>query len=129
MIIIFFMNKMRVTSFLKWFVLSVGLQPVLGLALTFSLPMEGDMLCRIQTTQAEPGDDFVSIGERFDVGYYELMEANPEVNPHAPKLWGNITVPTRFILPPAQRSGIVVNLAELRLYYFHDGKVLTFPVG
>ncbi len=123
------MNKTRVTSLLKWVALAIGLQPVLGLALTFSLPMEGDMVGRIQTTQAEPGDDFVSIGERFDVGYYELMEANPEVNPHAPKIWGNITVPTRFILPPAQRSGIVVNLAELRLYYFHDGKVLTFPVG
>ncbi len=101
-------------------------------ALTFTLPEHaGDVVGHIQTTHIEPGESFSSLGRRYDVGYYELIEANPNVNPDAPKPWSMIVIPTEYVLPPGPRKGIVINLAELRLYYYPKDKnvVETFPVG
>lgn len=101
-------------------------------ALTFTLPSNGDSVVgKVQWTQSRPGDNFTLLGRRYDVGYYELVEANPGVNPALPKPGTIVIVPTRFIIPNVPRVGIVLNLAELRLYYFPPGtnKVITFPVG
>lgn len=40
-------------------------------------------------------------------------------------------LPTRFILPPGPREGIVINLAEYRMYYYPKGQnvVHTYPLG
>src|SRR5690606_26691465 len=46
-----------------------------------------------------------------------------------------IVLPTQFVLPDAPREGLVINLAQLRMYYFpkpKDGephKVITHPIG
>lgn len=100
-------------------------------ALTFSINRGSDIVGQIQTATAQSGEDFHDIGQRFDVGYYELVEANPHVNPNYPGAGTAIIIPTQFILPSGQRKGIVINLAELRLYYFHKGQnlVTTHPIG
>lgn len=101
-------------------------------ALTFNLPSGGDSVVgHVQWTQAMPGDTFSDIGRRYDVGYYQLVEANPGVNPDQPQPGSIIVVPTRFILPPVPRRGVVVNLAELRVYYYppNTNQVMTFPIG
>lgn len=101
-------------------------------ALMFQEPSDGkNVVGRIQYVDVEPGDDFITIAQRFDVGYYELVESNRDADPKALTPWDQLLVPTRFILPPGTRSGILVNLAELRLYYFQPGtgRVYTFPVG
>lgn len=103
-----------------------------ALALMFHEPTDGkNIVGRLQYVDVEPGDDFVKIGQRFDVGYFELVESNREVNPDELIAWDQLLVPTQFILPPGTRSGILVNLAELRLYYFQPGtgRIYTFPVG
>lgn len=99
-------------------------------ALTFSIQPGSDIVGKVQTATAQSGEDFHDIGQRFDVGYYELVEANPGVNPNHPGSGTAIIIPTQFILP-ATRKGIVINLAELRLYYFHKGQnlVTTHPIG
>lgn len=66
------------------------------------------------------------------MSYHEMLEANPNIK-NADAVLGagrKVLIPGQFILPPF-RNGIVVNLAELRLYYFTpDGKyVMTFPVA
>lgn len=101
-------------------------------ALTFTLPSNGDdIVGKIQWTHSRPGDNFTKLGRRYDVGYYELVEANPGVDPSLPKPGTIVVVPTRFIIPHVPRIGIVLNLAELRVYYFppRTNKVITFPVG
>jgi len=101
-------------------------------ALTFNVPTNGDnVVGHMQWTQAQPGDNFSSIARRHDVGYYELVEANPGISPSNPLPGTIIVVPTRFILPPVSRTGLVVNLAELRIYYYppKSGKVITYPIG
>lgn len=102
-------------------------------AIVFNLPVNGDnVVGEITYARAQPGEDLSELGRRFDVGYYEMREANPRLDKSgviAP--WAKVVIPTQFVLPPGPRKGIVINLAELRLfYYFPDGKrVLTEPVG
>src|SRR5438552_2504969 len=57
-------------------------------ALTFALPPNGDTIVgEVQHAVVEPGDKFTTIAHRYDVGYYELIEANPQLNPDTPKPW------------------------------------------
>lgn len=100
-------------------------------ALTFVLPAHGeDIVGHVQWTQALPGDTFNKIGRRYDMGYFELVEANPMINPEHPQPGSIIVIPSCFILPP-KRCGLVINLAELRIYYYppHRHVVITYPVG
>lgn len=102
-----------------------------AIALTFVLPPKGDdIVGHVQWTQALLGDTFNKIGRRYDMGYFELVEANPMIDPEHPQPGSIIVIPSRFILPP-KRQGLVINLAELRIYYYppHRHVVMTFPVG
>lgn len=116
----------------------VGLATVVGMfmslptiALTFSIHPGSDIVGKMQTATVQRGEDFHDIGQKFDVGYYELVEANPGVNPDMPEPGTALIIPTQFILPSGPRKGIVINLAELRLYYYHKGQnlVSTYPIG
>jgi L,D-transpeptidase ErfK/SrfK len=101
-------------------------------ALTFTLPpAANNVIGHVQKVVADEGDDFHTLGRRYDVGYYALIEANPDVNPDKIDEGTLIVVPTRFILPNAPHKGIIINLPELRLYYFPPGKneVWIFPIG
>ena len=76
------------------------------------------------------GDVFGDIARQFDIGYTELVTANPGVNPWVPGVGRTITIPTVHVLPEAPRQGIVINLAQWRLFYFPPGgdRVETFPI-
>jgi L,D-transpeptidase ErfK/SrfK len=79
------------------------------------------------------GDSLVELARRYDLGYNEIIAANPGMDPFLPPTGATVTIPGRWILPdvPEQR-GIVINLAEMRMYYFSsqpDRPVNTFPVG
>lgn len=80
---------------------------------------------------ARSGDNLADIARHFDIGYTEILTANPGVDPWSPGVGRRLTIPSVYILPDAPRRGIVINLAELRLYYFppHGGTVETFPIG
>ena len=80
--------------------------------------------------RAVTADTFVGIAEKFHLGYVELIEANPGVNPWVPD--GKLLVlPAAQILPDAPRQGIVINLAELRLYFYpaDGGPVQSYALG
>ncbi|MEN9471365.1 MAG: ErfK/YbiS/YcfS/YnhG family protein [Pseudomonadota bacterium] len=101
-------------------------------ALTFVLPPPGsDIVGHVQWVQALPGDTFNKIGRRYDMGYFELVEANPMIDPLHPRPGSIVVIPSRFILPPGPRHGLVINLAELRIYYYPPQRhvVISFPVG
>jgi L,D-transpeptidase ErfK/SrfK len=100
-------------------------------ALTFPMPQQGNIIGSLQTATVQRGDTLATIGLRYDIGAYEMKEANPDVNFGSPKVGSSLVVPSRFILPAAPKTGIVINLAEMRLYYYHlNGKqVSTFPIG
>lgn len=112
--------------------LFVALCSLISEAAVYSLPdTNSRLLGQPQLYQIEQGDYFQSIAEYHDVGFLALMAANQSVDPFLPTVGSTITIPRQMLLPFAQRKGIVINLAELRLYYFPPNEkiVYVFPVG
>ncbi len=109
-----------------------GLFSAEGLALSFALPPHGqDVVGETKVVTARYEDTFSDFARKYDVGYREMLAANPGVDPWLPGEGTRVVIPTRFILPPPPREGIIINLAELRLYYFPPGeqRVITHPIG
>jgi L,D-transpeptidase ErfK/SrfK len=80
---------------------------------------EGDeVFGAVQVIEARHEDTFVSLARTYNVGYEELRQANPGIDEWLPGEGTKITVPTLYVLPRAAQRGIVVNVAELRMYYF-----------
>ncbi|KTC69403.1 putative ErfK/YbiS/YcfS/YnhG family protein precursor [Legionella birminghamensis] len=99
---------------------------------TFVLPAQGDIVGQIEYVNPQIGETLSEVGIRHDVGYYEMMNANPGVDPTRPlSPQTRLIIPGQYILPSGPRSGLVINLAEYRLYYFppNDNVVITMPVG
>jgi L,D-transpeptidase ErfK/SrfK len=84
---------------------------------------------RMMTTAYE--DTMLDIARDNGLGFTELMAVNLGVDPWIPGEGTRIVLPTAHILPDAPRRGIVVNIAELRLYYYppDGGPVVTMPIG
>ena len=80
-------------------------------------------------------DTLLDIGRAHDVGYEEIVAANPGVDPWLPGEGRDVLIPSSYILPNAPREGIIVSLAEHRLYYFPKPKageaatVVTYPIS
>jgi L,D-transpeptidase ErfK/SrfK len=93
-------------------------------------PAGNDIVGSLTTVRAESGETLNDIGDKYGIGLHEMLEANPQVSQG--ELYGGeeVILPTSFVLPK-YRKGIVINLAECRLYYFTpDGRyVITYPVG
>ena len=98
----------------------------------------GDLVGQLDEVSASAEDTLLDIARHFDLGYNEIVAANPDIDPWLPTAGARVVIPSYFILPSAPRDGIVINLAEMRLYYFsaeeQDGptavdKVMTYPIG
>jgi len=106
-------------------------------ATTFTLPIgDGEtVLGEVQTVLAKHEDTLLDIGRVYSVGYEEIVAANPGVDPWLPGADREILIPSRYILPDGPREGIVVSLAEHRLYYFpkpvagSPAVVVTYPIS
>ena len=100
-------------------------------ARTFSMPNQGDLIGEIEHATVYKGESLGDVGRRYDMGVYEMIEANPNLDPWVPTAGAKVIIPGKFILPSGPRTGIVLNLAEMRLYYYHPGKnlVSTHPIG
>lgn len=92
-----------------------------------------DVVGEVVRVQAQPDDTFTGIAQRYGAGFDEMKLANPKVDAWLPT--GTVVVPTRFVLPDAPRDGIILNIAELRLYHFSPARagegrrVFTYPVS
>ncbi len=96
---------------------------------TYELPAEGsDIVGEITTVVARYEDTLVDLARTHGVGYQDIVRANPEVDVWIPGEGTEIVLPTRYILPPGPREGIVLNLAEYRLYYYPEPRVGETPV-
>lgn len=105
-------------------------------AQTFILPPDGvDVIGDIEYTSSHHDETLLDIARRHNIGYREITLANPGVDPWIPGEGTEILLPTRYILPLAPRSGIVLNVPEMRLYYYPEpakgeqAVVVTYPVS
>ncbi len=78
----------------------------------------------------QKGDNLYKIAQAFDLGMEEILSANPRIaNPKIIYAGEKIILPTTHLLPDAEPEGIVINLAEPRLYFFSDEKKFAFPIS
>lgn len=102
-------------------------------ATEYPLPADNSRLIgeNTLTTVADDKRPLEYIAARYKTGMLGMLEANPGVDPWLPKAGTQLTVPLQMLLPDAPREGIVVNLAELRLYYYPKGenRVVVYPIG
>lgn len=101
----------------------------------FTLKPGDDVVGVVQVVRARDEDTLSDIARRFNVGYEEIVTANPGVDPWVPGAGTEVVIPTEFVLPDAKREGIVINLAAMRLFYFpkmkpgEPQKMVTHPIG
>lgn len=99
-----------------------GLQTVIGSSVTHRLGS---------------GATFLDVGREYDVGYNELVAANPDIDPWVPEARTDMLIPTEWVLPAGDFDGLVINIPEMRIYYYvpsprsggRSSMVITYPVG
>ncbi len=123
----------RAAGFWRWSILAVVFscradQLVLPPA---DVDLVGEM--REVTTLAQ--DTLADVARQYGLGRGEIISANPGVDPWLPGADTRIILPTRYVLPAAPREGIVLNLPEMRLYFFPPAQkdaprlLVTHPVS
>ena len=100
----------------------------------YELSSRQDMIGEPGTTQSRHEDTLPDIARLHHLGFDEIVAANPGVDAWLPGEGTTISLPTQRIIPDVPRVGLVVNLAEGRLFYFRtdsSGRPLveTYPIS
>lgn len=79
------------------------------------------------------GETLLDIARHYDLGYNELDDLYSSLDPWSPPVGHTLVIPSQRIIPGVAGQGIVINIPEMRLYYFTMSggrpRVLTFPIG
>lgn len=89
-----------------------------------------------KTWRIRKEDTLLDVARYFGLGYGEITQANPQLDPWVPTPGALAVVPTQWTLPCCTYKGLVVNVAEMRLFYYRREPdrprelwVFTAPVG
>ena len=125
-----------ISATLRLLFLPLALFPLLGMAEVYNMsPPGSELIGEIQYTKARHEDTLIDIAREFSLGQEEIVMANPKVDRWLPGEGRQVLVPRQFILPDAPHKGIVLNIPEMRLYYYPGGpkaaatQVITYPVS
>jgi len=88
----------------------------------------------IKKHMARDEESLIEIARKYDLGFNEIADSNPGLDPFIPGDGVTVIIPTSWILPDVSSyNGIVINLSEMRLYFFFkkhkSNLVKTFPIG
>src|SRR5262245_53432394 len=99
-------------------------------------PPVDTVIGQIRPYRIRKGDTLIDLARYYDLGYNEIVDANPAIDPWLPPVGATILLPTQWVLPCCSYEGIVVNIPEMRLFFFHRAPgephttiVYTYPVG
>lgn len=100
----------------------------------YSYENRDNVIGYVQTYEVKDSESLIEIARKFDLGYNEIVAANPALDPFVPGNGVSVEIPTSWILPDVlPYKGIVINLSEMRLFYFFNlmgsQLVMTFPIG
>jgi len=91
---------------------------------------------QVRPYRIRKGDTLIDLARYYDIGYNEIVDANPAIDPWVPPVGATILLPTEWVLPCCSYDGLVVNIPEMRLFYYsrsasdpHTTIVHTYPVG
>jgi len=90
-----------------------------------------------QSHKVKRGETFLDIARKYDLGYNELVAANRDLDPWVPEAGADVLLATEWVLPRGDFEGLVLNIPEMRLYYYvpspraggKSSMVVTYPVG
>ncbi|QMI05599.1 L,D-transpeptidase [Citrobacter sp. RHB25-C09] len=105
-----------------------------ALAVSYPLPPEGSRLVGEPLTITIPDQNtqpLETFAAQYGQGLSNMLEANPDVDVFLPVSGSTLVVPQQIILPATVRQGIVINVAEMRLYYYpkDSNSVEILPIG
>ncbi len=128
--------RVRVSAGSAWAVLGSILVAPTALAATYVLPpADVDLVGAITMAEARHHETLLDIARAHGLGFEDIVRANPGLDPWIPGDGAQVTLPTRYILPRAPREGVVLNLPELRMYYYPKPAkgeapvVVTYPIS
>ena len=96
---------------------------------------EQSVIGEAQIVLTSKEDTFSDLAREYGLGYDEIVEANPGIDPWLPGEGVAVLLPTQYVLPDVSRRGVVLNIASKRLFYFPEVaqgellQVMTFPIG
>jgi len=97
---------------------------------SFTVGPDDEILGELATVPVDNGDTLSDLARHYGLGYQQVVAANPDIDPWTPPAGTKALLPLRFILPDAPRKGVVINLANMRLFHFTGNSSLTtYPVG
>ncbi|HAT1645679.1 TPA: L,D-transpeptidase [Raoultella planticola] len=119
----------------KWLCsLFIILSSQCALAVSYPLPPEGSRLVgspQLITVPHNNSQPLEAFAAQYGQGLSNMLEANPGVDVFLPRSGTTLVIPQQLILPDTVREGIVVNVAEMRLYYYppEGNSVEVLPIG
>lgn len=99
---------------------------------------EDSVIGALTTTFSHEKDTLLDIARANGLGYQDIKLVNPGVDTWLPGAGEVINLPLQFVLPNGPRKGIVLNIPEMRLYYYPEKKkgensepteIITYPLG
>ncbi len=94
-------------------------------------PRYPDIIGSITHYVTQEDETLLDLARWHGLGYTEMIAANRGIDPWVPGVGVKLTIPGAHILPAAPREGIVLNLADQRLYVFNSetASVESVPIG
>lgn len=110
-------------------VLHCLLVPAQSRAASYHYDYNHTLVGSLQSTTAQEDDTLIDIAREFALGYEEIIQANPDLDPWLPGGGSRVILPSQFILPQQAGPGVYINLAEMRLYYYEAAEQSSQPGG
>ena len=119
----------RIKSFLLFFISFFTITNLLA-ASVYDFDNSIQSFGHNQSLKAVYEDTLVDLARQYNLGFNEIIRANPNVDKWLPGEGTIIKIPTQHIIPKGfSKKGITINLSEFRGYLIKDNQLITFPVG
>jgi len=102
---------------------------------TYDMSIKDSVVGEMARTYSRIDQTLPDLARLHGLGYTEIKRANQTVDTWIPGEKQEVVLPKRFVLPVVPHVGIVINIPEMRLYYFPGGdtgvtrQVVTYPIG
>ena len=96
-----------------------------------AMAFEKDYVGKMEMYRANYEDTLVHLARKHNLGFVEMRAANPTLDPWIPGDGARVVLPKQSLLPDAPRSGIVINLPEMKLYFYKTpgAEPLVYPIS
>ncbi len=101
----------------------------------YEMSIHDSVIGEMAKTYSRQDQTLPDIARIHDIGFMDIKRANQKVDTWMPGEKAEVLLPKQFVLPVAPPVGIIVNIPEMRLYYFPAGQkgetrqVYSYPIG